>query len=65
MSSERQAPNFSNNPSPCSGIQFYRVIKKAITVYDTHLNPRLKQYTVCSLCGIFLSDISWLETEIT
>ena len=42
MSSERQVPSFPNNLSPCSIIQFNRVIKKAIIVNHMHLNRKLK-----------------------
>ena len=42
LSSERQAPSFPNNISPCSIIQFNRVIKNAITVNHVHLNRKLK-----------------------
>ena len=84
MSNERQAPSLLNNLSPCSIIQFNRVIKKAITVNHMHLNRKLKtrdftlreidlksditsldlRYNFCTDWGIFLSEISWLETEI-
>ena len=82
MSSKRQAPSFPNNRSPCSIIQFNRVIKDAITVNQkqkvenscdstlrqkdlksdiTSLDPRYKFRTDY---GIFLSEISYRETEM-